>query len=326
MNWKEINKPFDNISISSPVSWAFTGLTSVQMFGHFCAYKSVWLTLFVLGSPHLAELVCFFLALYFCLAYLSMVPFASWTRRLSYSVTDLSTCFLLFVQHIPSLFSLLFQIRQWFWSASVSHSFLHQRCVQALFLHHLFEPLHRFVLLNRCSVSFQSVLFSESMLLSLNFMEGLLNFLIDFWSQIILNFHAFHFKQKVFFLLELIKLFPNVRINKICNVFTVVDFRNDIVFPFFRNDVMLLKWNAENTCTALLLFNLSDSFLFLDFSGQVNLDWRPFDVVSLFRLGDVHAVDVILLCLDDFGFGLRQFDVEYQFAGHLSSDINILEF
>jgi hypothetical protein len=157
-------------------------------------------------------------------------------------------------------------------------------------------------------------------------MESLFDFFIDFWSQIILNFHTFHFEQKVFFLFELLKFFPNVRVNKICNVFAVVNFRNNIVFPFFRDDVMFLKWNAENTCTALLLFDLSDSFLFLGFSAQVNLDWGPFDVISLFGLSDVHSVDVILLSFDDFRFGLGKFDVENQLTGHLSSGFDVFEF
>ena len=89
---------------------------------------------------------------------------------------------------------------------------------------------------------------------------------------------------------------------------------------------MLLKWNAENTCTALLLFDLSDSFLFFGFSAQVNLDWGPFDVISLFGLSYVHSVDVILLRFDDFRFGLGKLDVENQLTGHLSSGFDVFEF
>ena len=109
------------------------------------------------------------------------------------------------------------------------------------------------------------MLLSEGVFLSLNFMEGLFDLSINFRGQIIFDFHALHFQKKIFFFFEFIEFFPNIRINKISDVFTIEDFWDNIIFPVFWNDVMLLKWNAENTGASLLFFDLSDCLFFWDF-------------------------------------------------------------
>lgn len=89
---------------------------------------------------------------------------------------------------------------------------------------------------------------------------------------------------------------------------------------------MFLEGNAENTSATLLLFNLSDSFLFLCFSTQINLDWWSFDIISFFGLGHIHAIDVVLLRFDDFGFWLGELNVENEFASHFSGGLDVLKF
>ena len=179
---------------SSPVSWALSGLSCNQMPGHFSPDESVWLTSFVLGSPDFALFIDCLLTLNFGYGELSVVTFASGSWSLSDSISDLFACFLVFLHHfVIIIFLWLLDLSQRFGSTSVSHSFFNQWRVNALLLQNFFEFIHRFVLFIGSSVSFQGVLFSESVLLLLDFVVGFFDLFVYFWGQIVLDFHAFHF-------------------------------------------------------------------------------------------------------------------------------------
>lgn len=280
------------------------------MFRHFASHESVRFAFLVHRPPFLAQLVCALLSLYFRLAYLPMVPLTPRSWSLSNSVPYFHSSLLLLVHHLVALLFFLLYIDQRLRPATVAHSFLDKRCVQPLFLHYFFKLFHRFILLICRSVSFQGVFLSKSMFFFLNFVVCLLNFGVDFRSQILFNLHAFHLKKKILFFLKFLKFFPNIWIHKISDVFAVIYFRNYIILPLFGNHVMLLKWNAENTSTALLLLQLPDSFLFLSFFAQIYLYWQPLYIVSFLRLSDVHPINVILLSFNNFRFRLRKLNVK----------------
>ncbi len=164
------------------------------MFRHFSTNESVWFTSLICRSPLFTLFICTLLAFYLRLWKFSMITFASWPWCLSYSISYLSTCLFIFIHHLSIILFVLFNVRQRFWSASISHSLFNQWCVNTFFLHHLFKLLHRFIFLFGCTMSFQSVLFSKSMLLFLNLIEGLFNLLINFGSKLIFNFHSLHLK------------------------------------------------------------------------------------------------------------------------------------
>lgn len=87
---------------------------------------------------------------------------------------------------------------------------------------------------------------------------------------------------------------------------------------------MLLKWNVEYTSSSLLLLKLTNSLLFLNFLAKVNTYGWSFDLVSFLWLGNVHTVDVVLLCLDDSSFWLGKLNVEYHLASKFFSLIEII--
>ncbi len=157
-------------------------------------------------------------------------------------------------------------------------------------------------------------------------MISLLNFLIHFRFQILLDLHALHLQQKILFLFQFFQLFPNIGIHKICYILTVKYLWHHIIFPLLGDHVVFLQWNAEDSSAALLFLNLSDGLLFLYFLTKIDLDWWSLDIVPLFWLRHVHSVDVVLLCLDYFWLRLWQLNVEYQFARHLSSRWNVFKF
>lgn len=148
------------------------------------------------------------------------------------------------------------------------------------------------------------------MFLFLYLIVGLLDLLVDFRSQIFFYFHSLHFKKKILLLLKLFKFLPNIRINKVSDIFTVVNLWYNIIFPLLWNYIMLLKRNTENPSTTLFFLILSDSFLFLNPFAQIYLNRKSLDVVSLLWLGYVHTIYVILLSFYNFSFRLGKFYIE----------------
>ena len=169
----------------------------------------------------------------------------------------------------------------------------------------------------------------ENIFLSFDLFVGLPHVFLN-QRLLILDFEAFHGEKIHLFFFELLQFIPDILIDKISHVFAVVDLRNLIVFPFFRDDVVFLKGNWENTCSSVLFLQLPDvGSLHLHWS--INCNWWSFYVVSLFGLGHVDAIDVVLLwfqsvffrdvllyacdCFTSFGLGF--FDSDFLEGAHL---------
>ena len=89
---------------------------------------------------------------------------------------------------------------------------------------------------------------------------------------------------------------------------------------------MFLQRNVKHTSSTLFFLDLPDGFLLFDSFSQIYTDGQSLDIVSLFGLSHIHAIDVVLFALDHFAFRLWELDIEHKFAGKLfgSVDIEIL--
>lgn len=90
---------------------------------------------------------------------------------------------------------------------------------------------------------------------------------------------------------------------------------------------MLLERNVEDTGTTLFFLYLPDGLFLLYSFSQVDSNGQPLDIVSLFGLGYIHTINVVLFTLDDFAFRLRKLDVENKLTGQLFCcvDVRVLQ-
>lgn len=95
-------------------------------------------------------------------------------------------------------------------------------------------------------------------------------------------------------MLEFLELLPNVLINKIGNVLAIIDLRDCIILPVFRDDIMFLKRDVENSSTSILFLHLSDIWA-LNFKWEIDCNSRSFHTVPFLGLGNIHAIQVLFL-------------------------------
>lgn len=211
------------------------------MSGHFSSNKTVALSFFIHCSPLLTKLIRILRSFDFSFANFSMIPFAPASGSLSYSTSDfIWTLFILFHHFTLRIWPFTFDLSKRFRSASVSHSLFYKRAIESFLFKNLFELFHAFIFFISSSISFQSVFLSESMFLSFDLLIGFLDLLWNFRFKILLNFHSFHFQKQIFLFFKLIKSFPNIRINKICDIFTVINLWYNVILPLLRDNVVLL--------------------------------------------------------------------------------------
>lgn len=172
-------------AISSPISWSIRWFPWKQVSRPGHPDESVRFALLIHRPPHLGPSVFLLLSFFLYLGHLSFISFAPWPRSLSNSWSNFTSIFLLLIFHIPPSPSLDFSQRSS--STSASHSFLHQRCIKALFFEDFSELAHWLVGWVGGFVSLQSVFFSEGMFFSFNFLIGFLHLLRDMGATLLLD-------------------------------------------------------------------------------------------------------------------------------------------
>ena len=134
----------------------------------------------------------------------------------------------------------------------------------------------------------------EGMFLPFNFFIGILDIRIDDILILIFKFQPLHSQQGNFFLFEFFQFIPNISINKVSYILTVVYLRYGIVFPFFRDDVVFLERDVEYSSASVLFLEFTDVGSF-DLHGTVDCDGWAFDVVAFLGLSDVDTIEVLFL-------------------------------
>lgn len=139
--------------------------------------KSIALSFLVLSTPNFTQFICHSFTLNLLFTHLTMISFTSTSR--SFSDTRFSSLFILsiFIHHVLAL--PIFNSDQRSWSTSTTKSFLYQSRIHTLFFNMFFYRINIFIFLIGSSVSLKSMLFSEYILLSSNFIVGLLNIFIN---------------------------------------------------------------------------------------------------------------------------------------------------
>lgn len=89
---------------------------------------------------------------------------------------------------------------------------------------------------------------------------------------------------------------------------------------------MFLQWNTKNSCASLLLLNFFDCFLFIYFFTKIDNESRSLNIISLFRLSNIHPINIILLYLDGLSFRLRKFDIKNKFTCYFLGAVDVFSF
>lgn len=79
---------------------------------------------------------------------------------------------------------------------------------------------------------------------------------------------------------------------------------------------MFLEGNIEDSCSSMFFFELFDVGSF-DFEAEIHSDWRSFDIVSLFWLGYIDAIDITFFCFHFVFLGDGLLDSHHGLTGFI---------
>lgn len=72
------------------------------------------------------------------------------------------------------------------------------------------------------------------------------------------HLQVLHAHDEILFPFDFLQLLPDLRIDEVSDVLPVHDFGDLVVLPLLREDVVLLDWHREHSCSTILLLKLNE--------------------------------------------------------------------